>query len=192
MRWTPEPTSGDALIVPHEISATAADLYAVERCTVSLCGAPDSYGAAPLAPHPLAAHLALPNGRPAPAAIRLWAALDNYYPLHGSRSETIIADGRGVILAEPMEAVLRRVCLESIMDEIEDDEGTRDYLSGLVSGFAREFPGYGVVLAEECPDPLLWIPPAGEPTLLWYDRDAFARRQAFAQAVAEAQAAADE
>ncbi|MFJ9968462.1 hypothetical protein [Streptomyces avermitilis] len=63
--------------------------------------------------------------------------------------------------------------------------GAQDYLSELVAGFVGDFPGYGVVLAEEYPDPVLWIPPAGEPTVIWYHRVAFEKRQAFSEALAE-------
>ncbi|MFE9093638.1 hypothetical protein [Streptomyces sp. NPDC007264] len=173
-----------AMSAQQEIAAMTAIDDVVGWCLARLRTAPESYCADPLAPHPHAARLSLPNGRPAPDCLRLWAAFDNYYPLRGSRSNAIIADNHGVLVVEPMQAVLRWVCLESIMDEIEDDEDTQEYLSELVAGFVGDFPGYGVVLAEEYPDPLLWIPPAGEPTVIWYHRDAFDRRQAFSESVA--------
>src|SRR5579863_7747683 len=142
----------------------------VARVAADLASAPDRYCAEPPEPHPLAAVLTLPGGEAAPACLRLWAAFDNYYPYHGSRSDAAIAGSDGVLLVQPMADVLRQVCLESVRDELEDDEETLSYLADLAGELAGEFPGYGAVLATEHPDPVLWIAPDGTVTVIWYFR----------------------
>ncbi|MFF8848179.1 hypothetical protein ACF08N_36820 [Streptomyces sp. NPDC015127] len=133
-------------------------------------------------PHPRAGELVLPDGACAPHCIRLWAAFDNYYPLDGGRSTVPIADREGVLVVEPMNRVLRRVCLESIEDEIDDE--TREYLEELIEDLSEDHRGYGAVLEDEHPDPVLWISAAAEVSLLWYEHDAFDRRIPFLNMVA--------
>lgn len=147
---------------------------------------PDGY-ASEREPHPRAAALVLPDRTPAPASLRAWAAFDNRYPwyLSSRRSEQPIADDRGKVLAEPMRKLLRRVCLDSIRDELEGDDETIAYLKERIADFAEELPGYGVHLEpDEQPDRVLWLPPGDEPVVLWYEDDAFERREPFAQYVA--------
>ncbi|MFD9129532.1 hypothetical protein, partial [Kitasatospora sp. NPDC059571] len=67
----------------------------------------------------------------------------------------------------------------------DDDEETRAYLDALVEGFLADFPGYGAVLADQHPDPILWIAPTGEVAVIWYHRDAFDRRETFSDVVAD-------
>ncbi|MCP2314550.1 hypothetical protein [Kitasatospora paracochleata] len=140
-------------------------------------------GAEGAEPHPRAGALVLPDGRPAPQCIRLWAAFDNFYPLNGGRSSVPVADDEGVLVVEPMDRVLRRVCLESIEDEIDDE--TAEYLEELVEKFAADLPGYGAVLADEHPDPVLWISASAEVSVLWYRHDAFDRRIPFLDLIAD-------
>jgi len=156
----------------------------VAQVLAELAGAPDRYCTEPLEPHPLAEGLTLPDGQAAPHCLRLWAAFDNHYPFQGGRSDVAIADGDGVLLVQPMAAVLRQVCIESIQDELEDDEETLAYLAELVDELTGDFPGYGVVLAEENPDPVLWIAPTGDVAVIWYYRDAFDRQEPFPEIVA--------
>lgn len=144
-----------------------------------LAGAPDRYSNDPPEPHPLAAALTLPGGEAAPHCLRLWAAFDNYYPYQGSRSDVPIAGSDGVLLVQPMAEVLRQVCLESVRDELEDDDETLSYLADLVGELTTEFPGFGVVLADEHPDPVLWIGPEGKVAVIWYHHDAFDRQEPF-------------
>jgi hypothetical protein len=156
----------------------------IAQVIAELVSMPGQYGEEPPEPHPLAAVLTLPDGEAAPECLRQWAAFDNYYPFQGSRSDVAIADGDGVLLVQPMAAVLRHVCLESVEDELEDDEETLSYLADLVDELTGDFPGFGVVLSDEHPDPVLWIAPAGKVTVIWYHRDAFDRQEPFADAVA--------
>ncbi|MER5640997.1 hypothetical protein ABT095_29110 [Kitasatospora sp. NPDC002227] len=149
---------------------------AVARLRAEGCGA----GAEP---HPRAGGLVLPDGSPAPECLRLWAAFDNRYPLNGGRTTVPLADREGVLAVQPMSQVLRWVCLESIEDEIDDE--TAVYLEELVERFATELGGYGVVLADEHPDPVLWISAAGEVSVLWYRHDRFDRRVPFLDLIAE-------
>ncbi|MFI8828957.1 hypothetical protein [Streptomyces sp. NPDC053431] len=134
-------------------------------------------------PHPRAWALVLPDGQPAPLPICLWAAFDNYYPLNGGRSAVPVADREGVLAVDSMDRVLRWVCLESIEDEI--DEETREYLEELIQDLSPRFPGYGAVLANEYPDPVLWIPPSGEVSIMWYEHDAFNQRTLFLDLISE-------
>ncbi|WP_037603318.1 hypothetical protein [Streptacidiphilus rugosus] len=133
-------------------------------------------------PHPLAGELVLPDGRPAPECIRAWAAFDSFYPLNGGRSSVPVADLEGVLLVQPMSHVLRHVCLESIEDEV--DEETTEYLEELIEDLSADLEGYGAVLANEHPDPVLWISGTGEVSILWYKHDAFDRRIRFLDMVA--------
>lgn len=138
-------------------------------------------------PHPLAGVLRLPDGSLAPDAVRLWAAFDNRYPTYLSRrrSHQQIANDDGEVICSPMHAVLRWVCLESIRGELEDDDETIAYLQELVDGFAEELPGYGVYLEpQENPDRVLWFGPEGRATIIWYEDDAFERRELFEDYVA--------
>ncbi|MFD9437087.1 hypothetical protein [Streptomyces sp. NPDC060002] len=93
-----------------------------------------------------------------------------------------IADREGVLVVEPMNRVLRRVCLESVEDEI--DEETTEYLNELIKDLSAELGGYGAVLANEHPDPVLWITAGAEVSILWYGHDAFDRRVPFLDTVA--------
>ncbi|MEO7331298.1 MAG: hypothetical protein ABI193_22165 [Minicystis sp.] len=132
-------------------------------------------------PHPKAAGLLLPDRSPAPAVLRAWAAFDNRYPepSAGRRGSLPIANAAGKVAAKPMKSILREVCIESIREELEGDRETLKYLRELVAGFTLEFPGYGVMLDPgETPDRVLWFGPEG-PLLLWYEDDAFARRESF-------------
>ncbi|WP_338673850.1 hypothetical protein V1460_12775 [Streptomyces sp. SCSIO 30461] len=128
-------------------------------------------------PHPRAGELVLPDGRTAPECIRAWAAFDNFYSLNGGRSTLPIADREGVLVVQPINRVLRQVCLEPIEDEI--DEETTEYLKDLIEGLSADLEGYGAVLANEYPDPILWIPAAGEVSILWYEHDALDQRVSF-------------
>jgi hypothetical protein len=133
-------------------------------------------------PHSLADQLRLPDGGPAPEVLRVWTTFDNRYPTYLScrRSEQAIADAKGVVIAQPMSSVLRWVCLDSIRDEIEDDDETVAYLEELIESFTGEFPGYGVYLEpQESPDRVLWFGPGRGATVLWYQDDEFERREAF-------------
>jgi hypothetical protein len=159
----------------------------VARVIAHLRAHPEDYTEAP-APHPRAARLTLPGGASAPAELRAWAAFDRRYPwyLSSRRSHQEIADARGKLLVEPMKKVLRHVCLDSIRDEIEGDDETIAYLEELSENLALAHPGHGVVLApSESPDRMLWIAPAAEPTVLWYENDAIAARKPFAQWLAD-------
>ncbi|MEU6083438.1 hypothetical protein [Streptomyces sp. NPDC047108] len=146
---------------------------------------PERYASEPAEPHPGAAALVLPNGAPAPDCLREWAAFDNRFPMPGRRTGMPVAGTDGVLLVEPMETVLRRVCVDSVAEELDDEDvpGLGAYTEGLFAEYVEEFPGYGVVLVEEYPDPLLWIAPSGSVTLIWYERDEFWRRATFDQAV---------
>jgi len=74
--------------------------------------------------------------------------------------------------------VLRYVCRDSIEDELDGDDETLDYLGELIDEFAAEFPGWGVALAPQTfPDPVLWIGPDGTATIMFYEHDAFDRRE---------------
>ncbi|GAA1262421.1 hypothetical protein GCM10009665_60100 [Kitasatospora nipponensis] len=134
-------------------------------------------------PHPRATELILPDGRPAPQCLRLWAAFDNHYPLNGARTAVPLADPAGVLMVQPMDQVLRWICLESIEDEI--DEETAAHLEELIEGFTAELGGYGVVLAHEHPDPVLWISTTGEVSVLWYQHDRFDRHVPFLDLITE-------
>lgn len=153
----------------------------VRACVAKLTANPAAYGAAPV-PHPKASVLALPDGRPAHEALRAWAAFDERYPwpLTPRRGTQLIASPRGVVKAKPMKRVLMRVCFESIAEEIDGDDEAVDYAKGLARGFADEMPGYGVILEpDDQPDRVLWMPPDAEPIVVWYEDDAFARREPF-------------
>ncbi|MFF3404006.1 hypothetical protein ACFYW6_36620 [Streptomyces sp. NPDC002659] len=152
----------------------------VIEAAVARLRAAGSYGGAE--PHSRAGELVLPDGQPAPDYVRLWAPFDNYYPFNGGRSTVPIADREGVLVVEPMDRVLRRVCLESIEDEV--DEETKEYLEELIEDLCADLSGYGTVLANEHPDPVLWISATAEVSVLWYEHDAFDRRIPFLDLVA--------
>ncbi len=77
-----------------------------------------------------------------------------------------------------MVEVLRYVCRDSIADELAGDHETLAYLDELVEAYTAEFPGWGVALDPDTyPDPVLWIAPDGTTTVMWYERDAFNRRE---------------
>jgi hypothetical protein len=159
---------------------------ALANFLAELAARPERY-AADRAPHRRASALVLPDGKPAPEVLRAWAAFDDHYPtyLSGRRSDQRIATRAGKVLAKPMSRILKDVCIDSIRDELEGDDETLDYLRELVAGFVDEFPGYGVILEpRENPDRLLWFGPRGEATCLWYDNDAFERREKFGEWVA--------
>ncbi|MET8509800.1 hypothetical protein ABZV60_35130 [Streptomyces sp. NPDC004787] len=162
------------------VGGQMVDESAIEAVVARLQAAGGVEGAEP---HPRAGELVLPDGQPAPRCIRLWAAFDNSYPLNGGRSSVPVADNEGVLAVEPMDRVLRRVCLESIEDEIDDE--TTEYLEELIEDLAADLPGYGVVLANEHPDPVLWISASAEVSVLWYEHDAFDRQILFRDLVAE-------
>jgi hypothetical protein len=151
-----------------------------EELVASLHADPQRYGATPV-PHPRAAGLFLPDRSPAPDALRTWATFDERFPgpLSRRRSDVVIADAKGKVLALPMKKVLREVCLESIRDELEGDDETIAYLKGLITDFVEKFPGYGVMLdPDETPDRVLWLTPSSA-TVIWYEHDSFARREPF-------------
>ncbi|WP_432981883.1 hypothetical protein [Dactylosporangium sp. CA-233914] len=138
-----------------------------------------------LEPHPAAATLILPDGSPAPAELRIWAACDNRYPtdLSVRRGEQPVADADGVVLVEPMADVLRRVCVDDVLEELgeDTDDELPEYLDELHAGFVAELPGHGVVLGPaEHPARLLWLPRGGAATVIWYEDEQFARRETFA------------
>jgi hypothetical protein len=115
----------------------------------------------------------MPDGTPAPDALQ---ELERF-PCGGGA----VADADGVVRAVPMLEVLRYVCRDSIRDELEGDEETLAYLDDLIAGFAAEFPGWGVALDPSTfPDPVLWIAPDGTATVMFYERDAFDRREPLA------------
>jgi hypothetical protein len=128
----------------------------------------------PVTPHPGAAALSLPDGCAAPGGICEWAAFDNHLPLYlaAAPSELRIADDNGVVLAEPMGAVLREVCLDSIPDELDGDEETIAYLEELIEEYTTGYPGFGIVLEPpDHPERILWLDPAGTATALTYRHD---------------------
>jgi hypothetical protein len=133
-------------------------------------------------PHPKAAKLTMPDKSPAPEALRAWAAISDCYP----DSDQAIATPQGVVIAKPMKKILLYVCYESIADELDCDDETLEYVKELARDFAEEMPGYGVILEpEQHPDRVLWIPPSRaerdkrEPMVIWYEDDAFERREPF-------------
>lgn len=133
-------------------------------------------------PHPKAASLRMPDKTAAHDLLRAWAAFDARYPgpLAAQRGHQPIATAAGVVIAKPMKKLLRYVCYESIANEIAGDEETITYTKELARDFAQEMPGHGVILEpEEHPDRLLWMPPDAEPVVLWYEHDAFKRREPF-------------
>jgi hypothetical protein len=112
----------------------------------------------------------MPDGTPAPAVLQELAA----FPYGGLP----VANADGVVQAVPMIEVLRYVCRDSIEDELEGDEETLAYLGELIDRFAAQFPGWGVALDPHTfPDPVLWIAPDGTATIMFYERDAFERRE---------------
>ncbi len=142
----------------------------------------DQPGFGPTTPHPSAASLRMPDRASAHEVLRVWAAFDDRYPgpLAAQRGHQPIATPAGVVVAKPMKKLLRYVCYESIADEIEDDDETVAYAKELARDFAEEMPGFGVILEpNEHPDRLLWMPPDAEPVVVWYEDDAFARREPF-------------
>jgi hypothetical protein len=69
---------------------------------------------------------------------------------------------------------------------ISRDDETIAYLKERIADLAEELPGYGVYLEpQEQPDRVLWLPPGGEATVIWYEDDEFARREGFVEYVAE-------
>jgi hypothetical protein len=159
----------------------------VARVVAHLRKDPERY-AHERSPHPRAASLALTDQSPAPPSLRAWAAFDDHYPwyLASRRSPQIVADRRGKVLAQPMPKLLRRVCLDAIRDEIEGDDETVAYLKERIRELSVELPGFGVYLEpDEQPDRVLWLPPGGEATVIWYEDDAFERREPFARYVAD-------
>ena len=148
-----------------------------------------------LDPHPMAATLTLPDGTPAPAELRTWAAFDNWYPTWG-RSDQQIAGPDGVLLVAPMADVLRRVCVDDVVEELgeddpefepdEDGESLMTHLNEVLARFVEKLPGYGLILEPYAyPDRVLWLPPAGIPTVLWYKHEDFKGQQAFSSYVAD-------
>jgi hypothetical protein len=139
--------------------------------------------------HPLASELAMPDGTPAPEALKMWASYDRVFPwyLCPRRSSQQIADETGRVHARAMREILREICIEDVAEELdlddEDDEEaqqTRAYLEELVAKYAGEFPGFGVLLEpREHPDRVLWFGPDGEVTVIWYEDDAFDERRGF-------------
>jgi hypothetical protein len=112
----------------------------------------------------------MPDGTPAPPALQQLET----FPYGGLP----VADADGVVQAIPMIEVLRYVCRDSIEDELDGDEETLEYLGELIDDFAAQFPGWGVALDPHTfPDPVLWIAPDGTATIMFYERDAFDRRE---------------
>ncbi len=156
----------------------------VEEIVSQLRNDPSTYPVAQ--PHPRAAALTMPDGSPAPECIRAWAAFDERYPAPYSahRGEVPIADARGQLLVITMQAAFEWVCVDSIRAEIEDDEATLEHVEQLAVELAERFPGYGVLLDRETqPDCILWLGPAGEATLLYYEHDEVDRREPFEEAL---------
>ncbi|MFJ2061085.1 hypothetical protein ACIOMM_34905 [Streptomyces sp. NPDC087908] len=155
---------------------TMSNGTAVERAVETLRRHHGRCSREPAEPHPQAPVLSLPDGTPAPHCLRVWATLDNRYPLGGRRTTVPLADDRGVLLVRDMKDILREVCIESVADELEDVPEALEGVWELVSESIDKFPGYRVVLAEEQPDPVLWISPSGSVTYLRYRHEAFAAR----------------
>ncbi|MFE6819960.1 hypothetical protein [Streptomyces sp. NPDC057675] len=86
-------------------------------------------------------------------------------------------------MVESMDRVLRQVCLDAIEDETDDN--TTAYLEELIEDLEAELPGYGVVLANDYPNPVLWISASAEVSVLWYEHDAFDRRIPFIDMVSD-------
>jgi hypothetical protein len=159
---------------------TAASSKLVARVVEHLRAHPDKYG--PPKPHPRAQSLELPDGTKAPASLCAWAEYDRRYPwyLSSRRSDQEIADARGKLKVKAMNLVLRYVCLDSVRDELEGDDETIAYLKDMVAKLSAKYAGHGVVLEpDESPTRMLWIPPRGEPEVLWYDNDAIDARKPF-------------
>lgn len=133
------------------------------------------------APHPRASALVLPDGRPAPATVRAWAAFDDRWPdpLSANRGEIAIASPEGRLDARSMADVFRYVCLESIQSELEEDDETLEHLEELAGTLAEEHSGFGVLLdPHTTPDRVLWLAEP-EPVVLTYERDAIVERVPF-------------
>lgn len=132
-------------------------------------------------PHPKAAALVFPDGRPAPAAVRAWAAFDNRWPdpLSSERGEIAIASKDGLLAVKSMADVFRYVCLESIETELEGDDDTLEHLEELAAELAEQHPGFGVLLdPHTTPDRFLWLAEP-EPFVLTYENDAIADKVPF-------------
>ena len=134
-------------------------------------------------PHPSAPELRLPDGSPAPASLRAWAAFDDHVPSPYAepRSDVAIADEHGVLLVRPMSEILQWVCVDSVAEELADDDDALAYVRELAETHGAALPGWGVLLEREThPDRVLWFPPGGEATVIWYEHDDFERRETFA------------
>jgi hypothetical protein len=135
-------------------------------------------------PHPRASALKLPSGELAHESLRAWAALDDRYPTPNSerRSNVKIAKPNGELIVKPMKAVFQWACVDSIKEEIEDDEDTLTYVKELAADLTKRFPGSGVLLdPDEQPDRILWLRAKGAPLLLWYEDDDVERQEPFGE-----------
>jgi hypothetical protein len=138
--------------------------------------------------HPRAAELVLPDGTSAPASLKAWAEFDAHYPgpLSASCGEQPVAAKSGRVRCTPMKALLRKVCVDSVRDELEGDDEAIAYVKELAADFAAEMPGFGAIIEpEDHPDRLVWFAPSGAATLIWYEHDAFERREPFSRWLAE-------
>jgi hypothetical protein len=107
-------------------------------------------------------------------------------PYAHRRSPIVIAGESGMVVARPTTELFRHVCVESIEEEIDDDDDeTRTDIEGLAADLGAAFPGYGVLLEPDPhPDRILWFAPDGTATLLWYEHEAVDRREPFSAWVA--------
>jgi len=132
--------------------------------------------------HARAEGLVRPDDTLAPESLRVWASFDSHYPwpFSSRRSPQAIAGPNGELLCATMDEVLKRVCVESVREELEGDDEALAYVRELATTFASEMPGYGVYLEpSESPDRILWLSPEGQATVLWYEDDTFDRRKPF-------------
>lgn len=133
-------------------------------------------------PHKRAESLVLPDQMLAPESIRVWAAFDEHYPwpFWSRRSTQAIARKNGKLVCAPMDKILRQVCVNSVKEELAGDDEAIAYVRDLAKSFAKTMPGFGVYLEpQESPDRILWFDRKGQATVLWYDHDAFDRREPF-------------
>jgi hypothetical protein len=128
----------------------------------------------------------LPDRSLAPADVRAWASFDAHWPWPFSprRSPQTIAPKGHRIACTNMRKLLHEVCVDAVRDELEGDDEALAYVEELAQTFARKMPGYGVRLEpDEHPDRILWMTPR-RAIVLWYDDDAFDRREPFSDWVA--------
>lgn len=141
-------------------------------------------------PHPMAEALRMPGGQLAPEPLRLWAALDRFYPTELIREVAWqpIAHDWGTVIVHPMAQVLEDMCTRAIWRDLERaeelDDFNRRWLAFYRKVAARHvplYPGMGVIIERrgELPDSILWFGPDDELTIIYYQQDAFPRTQPF-------------